>query len=252
MGCGVAVLNSPVIEVVAETCSTNSDLIQRLGSGSPLPEGHWLRAERQTGGRGRLGRTWLSPPGNLYCSTMVHLRPDDPPAHSLSFVTGLAVHDMLVSQLSIAVSPRWLKWPNDIVYAGAKMAGMLLERAGDAVVVGIGVNVAFAPDVPGRATSCIHTANGRNANDAARILDFLVPCFAQRLERWRARGLADTLDEWLARAHRTGTPLHVSDGAQSGVSGRFDGLEPDGSLRLRLADDRTMVINAGEIRLADE
>jgi BirA family biotin operon repressor/biotin-[acetyl-CoA-carboxylase] ligase len=252
VGSGVVVLTTSSIEVVAETGSTNSDLIRRLGSGVTLPEGYWLRAERQTGGRGRLGRQWVSPAGNLYCSTTVHLRSGDPPAHSLSFVTGLAVHDMLVSQLSVEPAPRWLKWPNDIVYDGAKMAGMLLERAGDTVVVGIGVNVAFAPAVEGRATTCIHAAHDRNTNDAAHVMDYLAPCFAERLARWRSHGLADTLDQWLARAHRKGTPLRVSDGAQAGLSGLFDGLEADGSLRLRLSDDRVMVINAGEIRLAGE
>lgn len=252
MGCGVAVLTTPKIEVVVETGSTNSDLIQRLSLGQPLAEGYWLRAERQSGGRGRLGRQWVSPAGNLYCSTMVYVRPGDPPAHSLSFVTGLAVHDMLVSQLSTAVSPRWLKWPNDIVYDGAKMAGMLLERVGDTVVVGIGVNVVFAPEVEGRATTCIHAANGRNANDPAQVMDYLAPCFARRLARWRSHGMADTLDQWLERAHREGTPLRVSDGVQSGMSGLFAGLEADGSLRLRLPDDRFVVINAGEIRLAGE
>ena len=235
-----------------ETGSTNLDLLQRLTAGDAPVEGFWLRAERQTGGRGRLGRQWVSPQGNLYCSTVVRLLPGDPPAHSLSFVTGLAVHDMLATQLSVSLEQRWLKWPNDILLDGAKLAGMLLERTGDAVVVGIGVNVAFAPPVDGRATTSIHQANGRNANDAARVLDYLVPDFAARLARWRSRGLADTLDQWSVRAHRKGTALRLTDGAHSGVCGSFDGLEADGSLRLRLADGEIKIINAGEIRLAGE
>ncbi len=252
MGSGGLALTHSIIEVVEETGSTNSDLLARLGSGERLGEGFWLRADRQSGGRGRLGRQWVSPQGNLYCSTVVRLLPGDPPAHSLSFVTGLAVHDMLATQLSVSLEQRWLKWPNDILLDGAKLAGMLLERTGDAVVVGIGVNVAFAPPVDGRATTSIHQANGRSANDAARVLDYLVPAFAARLARWRSRGLADTLDQWSVRAHRKGTALRLTDGAHSGVCGSFDGLEADGSLRLRLADGGTKIINAGEIRMACE
>jgi BirA family transcriptional regulator, biotin operon repressor / biotin---[acetyl-CoA-carboxylase] ligase len=244
-------LTEPVIELIADTGSTNSDLLARIAAGETVAEGRWLRAERQSGGRGRMGRHWESPKGNLYCSTVVHLHADDPPAHSLSFVTGLAVHDMLATQMMVSRDQRWLKWPNDIVWDGAKMAGMLLERSGDSVVVGIGVNVAFAPEITGRATTCIHTANGRNANSAGRILDFLAPFFAERLARWRARGLADTLDEWLDRAHTIGTVMSVHGDATTKVSGTFAGLAPDGALRLAMADGSVHVIHAGDVLLGE-
>ena len=239
-----------MIEVVADTGSTNSDLLQRLAKGETISEGHWLRAERQSGGRGRLGRQWDSPVGNLYCSTVVQLRPDHPPAHSLSFVAGLAVHDLLVRQLMVAMDQRWLKWPNDIIWHGAKMAGILLERQGETVVVGIGVNVAFAPEIPGRETTCIHQANMKNDNDAAGVLGYLVPEFAKRVEQWRTRGLAYVLDQWVERAHRNGTRLTVSDGTQAGVTGGFGGLQSDGALRLKRDDGSVVVVNAGEIQMA--
>jgi BirA family biotin operon repressor/biotin-[acetyl-CoA-carboxylase] ligase len=81
----------PVIEVVDETGSTNADLLGRVAGGEVIPEGYWLRAERQTGGRGRLGRSWESPKGNLFCSTVINLRPTDPSPATLSMVTGIAV-----------------------------------------------------------------------------------------------------------------------------------------------------------------
>ncbi len=80
-----------MIETVATTGSTNADLVARLRAGESIPEGYWLRAETQTGGKGRSGRTWISPPGNLYTSTVVNLREGDPPPQTLALVIGLAV-----------------------------------------------------------------------------------------------------------------------------------------------------------------
>jgi BirA family biotin operon repressor/biotin-[acetyl-CoA-carboxylase] ligase len=242
-----------LIRVVSETGSTNADLLARLAAGERMPEGFWLRAERQTGGKGRAGRTWESPAGNLYCSTVVNLRPDDHPAPSISLVAGLAVHDLLRGQLLNGgiqglAEQRWLKWPNDVLYNDAKMAGVLCERLGDSVVVGIGVNVAVAPAIGGRPTIAIHQQNGRNANDPGRVLEFLAPLFAHRLSRWREAPLAATIVEWEARAHERGTVLRAVDNAEV-IEGEFDGLANDGALRLRLADGAVRVIHAGDVML---
>jgi BirA family biotin operon repressor/biotin-[acetyl-CoA-carboxylase] ligase len=242
-----------LIEVVAETGSTNADLLARLAWGERLAEGFWLRAERQTGGRGRAGRTWESPPGNLYCSTVVNLRADDHPAPSISLLAGLAVHDLLRGQLLNGgirglAEQRWLKWPNDVLYNGAKMAGILCERLGDSVVVGIGVNVAVAPSISGHPTIAIHDQNGRNANEPGRVLEFLAPLFAHRLQRWRETPLAATLVEWESRAHEHGTVLRAMENSEV-VVGEFDGLANDGALRLRLADGSVRVIHAGDVML---
>ncbi|KLE35452.1 biotin--[acetyl-CoA-carboxylase] ligase [Aurantiacibacter luteus] len=244
-----------MIETLPEAGSSNTVLADRLRDGSHVPEGFWLRAERQTAGRGRAGRAWLGAPGNLYCSTVVHLQQEDHAAHTLSLIAGLAVHDLLRSQLingnlRLPGEQRWLKWPNDILLHGAKLAGILCERVADAVIVGIGINVAHAPDVPGRATTCIHRENGRNANDPARVLGYLVDPFAHRLAHWRARPLAATLAEWEERAHPRGTALAVTDG-DTRIHGTFDGLEPDGALRLALVDGSTRIIHAGDVELED-
>jgi BirA family transcriptional regulator, biotin operon repressor / biotin---[acetyl-CoA-carboxylase] ligase len=143
---------------VAETGSTNADMLALAANGS-VREGDWLVAERQTAGRGRQGRAWVSPPGNLYASGLIRLRNDDPPAPTLALVAGVATVQAL------AVPELMLKWPNDVVHSRslAKVAGILVERSDNNVVVGVGVNLAHAPDLTDRATTCL-TALGRNVS----------------------------------------------------------------------------------------
>ncbi len=109
---------------LAETRSTNDDLRARAREGAA--EGLWIRAERQTGGRGRQGRDWRSPPGNLYASTLVRLREGDPPAATLALVAAVALHEAaagIAPQSAIRI-----KWPNDLMLDGAKLAGSRRER----------------------------------------------------------------------------------------------------------------------------
>ncbi|MBA3898037.1 MAG: biotin--[acetyl-CoA-carboxylase] ligase, partial [Sphingomonadaceae bacterium] len=129
---------------VAETQSTNADMLARAAQGAT--EGEWLVADTQTDGCGRMGRAWESPPGNLYASGLMRLHPDDPPAATLALVAGVAVHQAL----ALWADGMTLKWPNDALAGEAKIAGVLLERAGDAVVVGVGANLARHPDLPDR------------------------------------------------------------------------------------------------------
>lgn len=243
------------IETLAETASTNADLLERVRGAEAVPEGFWLRAVTQTGGRGRLGRAWQSPPGNLYCSTAVHLLPHDPPAQSLAFVAGLAVHDVLIAASGRAWADgdgrRWLKWPNDAMIDGAKIAGILMERSGDTVVAGIGLNVAHAPELPDRATTSLSRALGASRVDAEAALGLLADAFARRLSGWRSGGLAQTLAAWEERAHPHGTEMTVSDTGQSpALAGAFAGLEPDGALRLALFDGSIRVVHAGDVTVA--
>ncbi|MGZ3264443.1 MAG: biotin--[acetyl-CoA-carboxylase] ligase [Croceibacterium sp.] len=109
-----------MIRVVPETGSTNADLLAQLGSGDRVPEGDWLVADRQTGGRGRQARRWLDAAGNFMGSTVVHLSPQDPPPATLSFVAALAVYETVLARLG---NPRelQLKWPNDVLLGGGKL-----------------------------------------------------------------------------------------------------------------------------------
>ncbi|WP_446654065.1 biotin--[acetyl-CoA-carboxylase] ligase [Blastomonas sp.] len=234
-----------MIETVALTGSTNADMMARADAGAP--EGLWLRAKQQHGGRGRLGRQWLSPIGNLYCSTLVRLRPDDPPAHLLAFVTALAVHDAMMDIVPDCGAR--LKWPNDVHVDGAKLAGILLERRADAVVVGIGVNVALAPDVPGRKVTCLRDLGAMVQIDAAAVIELLADRFAARLAQWRSVEPATLLDVWCAAAHKPGEAMAVQRGPDDRIEGVFDGLAADGVLRLRLADGRIETISAGDVDL---
>jgi BirA family biotin operon repressor/biotin-[acetyl-CoA-carboxylase] ligase len=230
---------SEAFRVVAETGSTNDDLAALARAGAP--EGIWLSAGRQTGGKGRQGRAWVSPPGNLHASTLVHLRRGDPQAPSLALAAAVALHEAVAAFApDAAVS---IKWPNDVLAGGAKLAGILLEREGEAVIAGFGVNLAHHPgDTPRPATSLAALAGG--APDPAVFLEILAESFERWLARWRNEGIGPVRAAWLAAAHPIGSALSTNEG-----EGLFDGLDESGALRLRLADGRTRVIHAGDVFL---
>lgn len=211
------------------------------------PEGLWIRAEQQSGGRGRLGREWLSPLGNLYCTTLVRIAPDDPPAHLLAFVAGLAVLD--TARAIVPDAKARLKWPNDVHVEGAKLAGILLERRADAVVVGIGMNVAIAPEVAGRTVTSLHEQGAMAQIDAAAVLELLAERFGSRLSQWRTSDTATLLEVWCDAAHKPGEAMAVQRGPDDRVEGVFDGLAADGALRLRCADGRIETVSAGDVHL---
>lgn len=231
-----------LIRVVAETGSTNADMLALAAAG--VGEGAWLRAERQTAGRGRQGRAWNSPVGNFYGSTLVRLRPTDPPAPTLALVTVVALEEAVRVFLPAGAT---IKWPNDLLIDGAKLSGVLLERAGDAVVAGIGVNLAHHPDLPDRPATSL-AAQGV-AVDAATFADVLAESFARWLSRWRGERLEPVRHRWLDRAHPLGTALTARLPDGTAHDGLFDGLTGDGALILRLADGSRHVIHAGDVFL---
>jgi BirA family biotin operon repressor/biotin-[acetyl-CoA-carboxylase] ligase len=232
-----------VIRTVAETGSTNDDLAASAREGAP--EGIWLRADRQSGGRGRQGREWHSPPGNLYASTLVRLRPGDPPAPTLALVAAVALHEVASAFAGGAAIE--IKWPNDLMVAGAKLSGILLERLDDAVIVGFGVNLADHPDQTARPATSFAALGG--APDPAAFLQALAESFARWLERWRGEGLAPVRMRWLAAAHPLGTALSTHTASGAWVEGLFDGLDESGALKLRLEDGSSQVIHAGDVFL---
>jgi BirA family biotin operon repressor/biotin-[acetyl-CoA-carboxylase] ligase len=240
-------LNPPIaITLVEETGSTNADLAAAIRAGEGWPEGQWLVARRQTAGRGRQGREWFDGAGNLMGSTAVLLGEGGPPPASLSFVAALAVRDAVAEVLCEGESLA-LKWPNDVLLDGGKLSGILLEMVRGAIVVGIGVNLAHAPQLPDRKTAAL--ADVSPAPPLADFAESLAAHFAHRLENWRTYGLGATLQAFLAASiHAQGSPLTVHDTDGSRLSGTFAGLEEsDGALRLRLADGSERVIRAGDI-----
>ncbi len=235
-----------MIAVVPETGSTNADLAARLTRGDGAHEGDWLIADRQSDGRGRQGRAWFDGSGNFMGSTVVWAQPGDPALHTLALVAGLAVHEAVSTRLP-APGRALLKWPNDVTIGAAKLAGILLERVGDAVVVGIGVNLAVAPDVAGRETVALATFGP--APDRDLFARDLAAAFAMDLGRWRTYGLAPVIARWQAAAHPIGTPLLVGEPGEVPLAGEFAGLGSDGALLLRLPDGTKRTIHAGEVRL---
>ena len=232
-----------MIEVVASTGSTNADLLAAARSGAP--EGLWLRAERQERGRGRLDRPWTSPQGNLYASTIVRLQPADPPAPTLALVAGVAVEE--VAGAYAGPGRLTLKWPNDLLAGAAKLAGILLEREGDAVVIGFGVNLISHPDLPDRPATDLAALAG-HAPGSQELCQELAATLARWVGRWRGEGLAPVRRRWLERAHPLGSAIGVG-APHARIEGLFDGIEPDGSLRLRLADGRIEIVRAGDVQL---
>lgn len=232
--------------LVEETGSTNADLAAAIRAGGIWPEGRWLVARRQTAGRGRQGRQWFDGTGNFMGSCAVRLGEGGPPPASLSFVAALAVLDAVAEVASESASLE-LKWPNDVLLNGGKLSGILLEMVKGHIVVGIGVNLARAPDLPDRKTAAL--ADNVTPPLVEDFAESLAAHFATRLAAWRSHGLAATLAQFLAASiHAQGTPLTVHDTDGSLVAGSFAGLEEsDGALRLRLADGSERVIRAGDI-----
>lgn len=234
-----------MIRTVEETASTNADMLALAAQGEA--EGTWLRADTQAEGRGRMGRAWHSPIGNLYASTLVRLQPQDPPAATLALVAAIALHEVVIAYTSDACLVI-IKWPNDLLVNGAKVAGILLERANDAVVIGVGANLGFHPVGLDRPVTSLR-AQGVDAPDPHYFCEDLARAFAYWLVRWRGSGLEAIRQAWLRGAHPEGTALTANLGDGTSVDGLFDGLEADGALRLRLADRSLRVIHAADVFL---
>lgn len=197
----------------------------------------------QEQGRGRQGREWQSPTGNFHGSTIVQLRPTDPAPSSLALVAGVAL--MRAVELAAPATGLMLKWPNDLLLGPGKLAGILLERSGDRVIAGFGVNLAAAPDLPDRRTAALAPIALVSPDAFAPLL---AAAFARELQRWRD-DLAAVIGLWLESAHPIGTPLNVDGGDSESFRGEFDGLEPDGALRLRLGSGEVRVIRAADVSL---
>ena len=206
----------------------------------------------------------------------MRLRPSDPPAPTLALAAAVAVEEAVGAYLVRSPSPfrRFappslsrreregprsaqpsgkgegelsIKWPNDLLIAGAKLAGILLERAGDAIVIGIGVNLAHHPDDLDRPATSL-AAHGASVAPGD-FLEALTECFARWLGRWRGEGLGPVRQRWLERAHPIGTALSARLPDCGAIDGLFDGLDPDGALILRLASGERRVIHAGDVFL---
>lgn len=176
----------------------------------------------------------------------MRLREGDPPAPTLALVAAVALHDVAAAYAPAARIE--IKWPNDLLAGGAKLAGILLERADGAVTIGFGVNLAAHPTDLERPATSLAALTGE-APDVAAFHDELVANFARWLALWRGSGLTVVRAAWLAAAHAPGTPIAVRTASGDWTEGLFDGLDEDGALRLRLVDGAVLVLHAGDIFL---
>jgi BirA family biotin operon repressor/biotin-[acetyl-CoA-carboxylase] ligase len=234
------------VERLGVVGSTNDLVLERARAGEP--EGLALVAEAQDRGRGRHGRSWLSPPGNLYMSLL--LRPRRPPEEiaSLSLLCGLAACEAVAAATAGRVRVQ-LKWPNDLMVDGAKLGGILPEAehaaGAPAVVVGLGLNVRSAPDLPDRPTVCLAQLMA-SPPPLATLLDELLDRFAAAYERWCEAGFEPFVAPWLASAHGLGATVELRLG-NTRISGRFLGIDPRGRLALERPDGSREWYDAGEL-----
>jgi BirA family transcriptional regulator, biotin operon repressor / biotin---[acetyl-CoA-carboxylase] ligase len=220
--------------------STNDEARGLAAEGAE--HGTVVHADEQTAGRGRLARTWFSPAGNLYLSLVLRLETPSSRLQELSFLASLAVADTVDAMLPKHVRAM-LKWPNDVLIAGAKIAGILIEQADDATIVGIGLNILHTPSSAGYKTTSIVASGGLASVDGAR--DILLDRFGKRLAVWQADGFGPVRDAWMERAHPIGASLRVMVSGET-VEGAFGGLDVDGALLLDVPGGRQRVV-AGDV-----
>ena len=230
--------------------STNAEARRRAetGEGGPL----WITARDQTEGRGRRGRAWSGHPGNLAATLLTTTERTPAEAATISFVVALAAHDVMAEQAAPGLVT--LKWPNDVLIAGDKAAGLLIEsgaRGGGGLwlAVGIGLNLAWAPkDAERPATALVDHLAGDRARTPTpdEALSTLDRAMQARLRQWDSGGTASILSDWSARASGVPGPCIARLGHET-VTGWAEGLAPDGALKLRLETDEVRLISAGDV-----
>jgi BirA family biotin operon repressor/biotin-[acetyl-CoA-carboxylase] ligase len=232
------------IEQVAEIDSTNQACRLRALAGEAA--GLVIRADRQSAGRGRRGRSWESPPGNLYASILLRPQRPAPEAAALGFAAVVATGDVAEALLPPQAQVRH-KWPNDLLINGRKASGILLEAQPGFVVLGIGVNVASHPaDTPYPATDLV--AEGAPPVSPQALLERLLTAFAPLHDSWERAGFAALLPAWRRRAVGLGETIAVRLERET-LTGTFLDLEADGALRLGLSDGTERRIAAGDVYL---
>lgn len=229
--------------------STNSEAQRRAAKGETGPL--WICAQQQTGGRGRSGRAWRSPAGNLYATLL--FAPGCAPGqlHHLSLVAGLAAHNVAVRGTNSAAQSHSirLKWPNDVMIGEAKVAGILVESSVfDGVVlaaVGFGLNVAVAPRIDDRKVTSLQDQGASVA--VPDSLAWLDEAFFGYLATWQhGDGFGHIRAAWLERSHTPGQPMAIN--AQEGtVRGTFQGIDEDGALLLSESSGTVRRFHFGDV-----
>lgn len=238
---------SPFFKIrrLGETESTNEDAKRAAQEGAG--EGLVITATIQTSGKGRQGRVWSSPAGNVYASLLLRPACDAQAASLYSFVTALAIYDAVCAFLPDGKEVR-LKWPNDVLVDGKKICGILLESAmaeGGVVpwlVIGTGINVAVHPESALYRTTSLK-AEGAQA-DVEEVLQTYLESFAKWHETYKTQGFSPLRDRWLDRAKKGGMIARLPSGE---IEGTFADLDETGRLVLKLADGSLRTISAADV-----
>jgi BirA family transcriptional regulator, biotin operon repressor / biotin---[acetyl-CoA-carboxylase] ligase len=234
---------------LAEAGSTNSEAMRLAGEGAA--SGTWVIADRQTAGRGRSGRPWQSPEGNLHASLILRDVFPLEKAAQLALVSGVAVHAALTAAVAALGARLELKWPNDVLYDRRKLGGILVESSvarreeGALAVVGIGLNLRHHPDLADKPATALAVHGASIAP-----LNFL-PSLDQSMQEWIATwacgaGFQAVREAWLQRSLPLGTALAVHSG-QGTVGGRFAGLDGDGALLLAGPSGALQTVTFGDV-----
>lgn len=230
------------LDILAECGSTNAELLARAEAG--VPAGTALAAENQTAGRGRRGRAWVSAPGDSLTFSLLWRFPAGTDLSGLSLAVGVALVDALKHETGLQ-----LKWPNDVLKFGRKLAGVLIEGVSGqpgAVVIGIGVNLRLPAALPAelRATSAALTSS----DNPSRLLATLLRALRDMLVEFAERGFSASRQEWLARCLHMDADITLLSDFAPPRSGRCRGVAPDGALLLETESGIERIIS-GEVSL---
>ena len=253
-------LASAVTEVaLEETASTNAHALELLRTGAAPNHLTLVWARRQTTGRGRGGRVWQSPEGNVFFSMILRPQADWGDLNHLPLATSVATHAALRPRIPSARTLT-IKWPNDLLIDGAKVSGTLIESyrlirstdvdrwSAEALVVGIGVNVTHYP-TEGLIYPATSLRQAGSPVERDQVIRDLAQALIDTLELWRKRGFAPIRAAYLANAQGLGESITVRTSLELGesISGVFEGINEDGALLLRLGDGTVRHLVAGDL-----
>lgn len=236
-----------------DSVGSTNDLASRL-AGEGAPTGTIVLADRQTQGRGRVGRVWESVSGNLHASIVVRPLGSLGSAGQLSLLAAVALAETLVQHGPEGLDLK-LKWPNDVLLGGAKVAGILLESAADRsgrlehVIVGVGLNLVWAPPSAAYPVTSLG-AQGFQPRSARSWIEAYARTLGNWLDRWQRDGFAEARQAWCASSYGPGSRIRLRLSGEE-VDGRFIDLTDKGALLIERANGQRSELTVGDVIFAD-
>ncbi len=232
-----------------ELDSTNAEAKRRASTGEFGP--CWIAARKQINGKGRLGRPWQAPEGNLSATALFPFDGSFDQISKLSFLAGLAIYDAALLE-GVPASKLQLKWPNDVRCERHKFSGVLIETGQVSkdlswVALGVGVNILRAPDID-QPTVCLKDLSANAIVNADNFLDRLKVTFGNRLHSLIKFGFEPIRQDWLANAEGYNHSISVKD-SQSTMTGIMRGINETGALMLEMGDGTIKLVTTGDVNL---